>query len=70
MNKIIILNLLILLLFTGCIKDVNDKGVVVEISEHQIYNSLKDSFPYERDFMFGVLKLDSPVIKMHKKRIE
>lgn len=66
MNKIIILTFFILLLFTGCVSNTNKQGIVIKVNEHQLSKSFKESFPYEKDFMFGAIKLDNPIIKMHK----
>lgn len=66
MIKIIFLIFFTLILLTGCVSNANKQGVVVKINEHQLSKSFKKSFPYEKDFMFGAIKLDNPIIKMHK----
>jgi len=53
--------------FTGCVQEVNKEGVTLGISGNQLTDSFKDSFPFEKNFVFGDLALKKPSIQMPKE---
>jgi len=56
----------IIFLFSGCVNNLSKEGLVLKVSEYELSQSFKESFPFEKNLVFGSLILNKPTIKMHK----
>lgn len=56
---------------SGCINQINKQGLTLSITPTQLSQSFADSFPINKDFVFGSINIDNPKIKIPKnsKRI-
>lgn len=59
---------LIVLLFSGCVHNVSKEGLVLQVTEYELSQSFRKSFPFEKDLVFGSLILNKPTITMHKTK--
>ena len=64
--KFVFVTILFAALFTGCVHDVDKKGITLSISENQLTSSFKESLPYKKNFTFGDLSIDNPKVKLYK----
>ncbi len=69
--KLIVLFSISFFLFTACSSQVNKEGIVVSLSQNQLSESFKHSFPQKKDFVFGTIVIEEPIITIPKnsKRI-
>ena len=56
----------LLFLFTGCVHQIDKKGLTLSLSESELTSSFEDSFPINKDFIFGSIKIDNPKIDIPK----
>lgn len=56
--------LLLALVFSGCIHNLNNQGLVISLSEEELSDSFKSSFPQKKDFVFGTIVIEEPIITM------
>jgi hypothetical protein len=59
---------LLVLLLSGCVGNLSKDGLVLRVSEYELSQSFEESFPFEKDLVFGSLILHKPTIKMHKTK--
>lgn len=69
--KYIFSSIFLIFLFTGCIHQIDKQGLTLSITGNELSQSFDDSFPINKDFIFGNIKIDNPRIKIPKnsKRI-
>ena len=56
-----------LFLFTACVHQIDKKGLTLSLSENELTKSFDDSFPINKDFIFGNIKIDNPKIDIPKE---
>ncbi|WP_072679632.1 DUF1439 domain-containing protein [Arcobacter sp. LA11] len=64
-------SILFLFFLTGCVHKIDKQGLTVSITPNELTQSFDDSFPINKDFIFGNIKIDNPTIEIPKnsKRI-
>lgn len=64
--KIMIFFIISSFLFTGCLPQVNKDGLTVSLNSKQLSASFDDSFPQKKDFVFGTILIEEPIITIPK----
>jgi hypothetical protein len=52
---------LILVLFAGCVKNIDSNGLTLKLDESEL-NTQSDKFPMKQDFVFANVNLEQPKI--------
>ncbi len=58
----IFLTLLFSFFISGCIHQLDKKGLTLSISQSQLNDSFENSFPIKKDFIFGSITVNQPKI--------
>ena len=69
--KLIMLFVITSFIFTGCLHQLNKEGLTVSLNSEQLSESFDDSFPQKKDFVFGSIVIEEPIITIpeNSKRI-
>ena len=64
-------SIFLLFVLTACVHQIDKQGLTVSITPKELSQSFDNSFPINKDFIFGSIKIDNPKIEIPKnsKRI-
>ncbi len=62
----IFLTFLLTFLISGCVHQIDRKGITLSITEAELSESFNDSFPFKKDFVFGSITVNKPTINILK----
>lgn len=62
----IFLTFLLTFLISGCVHQIDKKGITISVTQTELSESFDDSFPLKKDFVFGSITVNKPTINILK----